>query len=183
MDERPDAAPGQERTFILQEKLLSIGGDLWIEDAAGNHAFEVDGQAFAIRRTLYLLDLDRRPIYEINASLMHIHRTFEIKRGEQIVATVQQALMALFGDRFKVVFADGSELAIRGDIWDHEFSASRQGEEVFAASRRWFSLHGAYAIRVAPDFDVPLALAIAIALEQMELEERRKRQSGFGFGG
>ena len=175
MDQSSTAPSGPERVFILQEKLLSIGGDLWIEDSAGNHAFEVDGQAFTIRRTLRLLDLQGRELYEINASLMHVHRTFEIKRGEDVVATIQKAFMTFFGDRFTVTFADGSELAIGGDIWDHEFSVTRNGEEVLAASRRWFSLHGAHAIRVAPDFDVALALSLAIALEQMEIEEHQNR--------
>jgi len=167
-----------EQTYVLQEKLLSLSGDLWIEDTAGNHAFEVDGKAFTIRRTLELLDLQGRPLYEINASLMHVHRTFEIKRGEQVVATIQQALMTFFGNRFKVVFADGSELEIQGNIWDHEFQATAGGRQVMAASRRWLSLHDAYAVRIEPGFDVALALSIAIALEQME-KEARERRSGF----
>ena len=174
MDQQPPAGPPQEHVFVLQEKLLSIGGDLWIEDPSGNHVYEIDGQAFALRRTLHLLDLEGRELYEVNASLMHVRRTFEIKRGEAIVATIEQALMTFFGDRFKVVFEDGSELQISGDIWDHEFEASVNGRPVIAASRRWFSMHGAYAVRVAPEFDVPLALAIAIALEQMEIEERHR---------
>ena len=161
-----------EQTYILQEKLLSLSGDLWIEDAAHNRAFEVDGKAFTIRRTLFLLDLNGQPIYQINASLMHLRRTFEIKRGETVVATIQKALMTFLRDKFKVIFADGSEMAISGNIWDHEFRATRNGQEVMAASRKWLSLRGAYAIRIAPGFDVPLALAIAIALEQMEIEER-----------
>jgi uncharacterized protein YxjI len=168
----PQGQTPPEQMYVLQEKLLSLSGDLWIQDAAGNRAFEVDGKAFTIRRTLILLDLSGQPLYQINASLMHIRSTFEIKRGDVVVATVQKALMTFLRDKFKVVFADRSELRISGNIWDHEFRATMNDREVMTASRRWLSLRGAYAIRVAPGFDAPLALAIAIALEQMEIEER-----------
>ena len=67
------------QTFVLNQKLMSIGGDLWIDDAEGNHAFEVDGKALALRRTLVLLDQAGSPLYEINQSLAHLHHTFEIK--------------------------------------------------------------------------------------------------------
>jgi uncharacterized protein YxjI len=50
------------QTFVLNQTLMSIGGDLWIDDADGNHAFEVDGKALAIRRTLVLQDPAGNPL-------------------------------------------------------------------------------------------------------------------------
>ena len=85
------------QTFVLNQKLMSISGDLWIDDADGNHAFEVDGKALALRRTLVLLDQTGQPLYEINQSLAHLHHTFEIKRGDEVVATVQKALLNILG--------------------------------------------------------------------------------------
>ena len=51
------------RTFALNQSLFSLGGDLWIEDEAGNHAFEVDGKAFTLRRTLELRDTAGTTLY------------------------------------------------------------------------------------------------------------------------
>jgi uncharacterized protein YxjI len=159
------------QTYALNQKLMSIGGDLWIDDASGNHAFEVDGKAFTLRRTLMLEDPAGNPLYEINQSLAHLHTTFEIKRGDQVVATVQKALINLLGDHFTINMANGDQLTVTGDWISREFHVTRAGSDVILASRSLLSLHGGYGIQVAPGFDVPLAMGIVIALEQIELQE------------
>ena len=73
--------PTAGHTYVLNQKLMSLSGDLWIEDEQGNNAFQVDGKAFSLRRTLILEDASGNPLYAINKSLAHLHRTFEIKQG------------------------------------------------------------------------------------------------------
>lgn len=159
------------QTFVLNQQLISLGGDLWIDDASGNHAFLVDGKALAIRRTLVLEDLAGTPLYEVNQSLAHLHKTFEVKRGDQVVATIQRALVNIMGDHFTIAMADGEQLSVTGDWIAREFHVTRSGADVILASRRLLSVHGAYGVQIAPGFEAPLALAIVVALEQMELEE------------
>jgi len=161
------------QTFVLNQKLVSIGGDLWIEDANGNHAFEVDGKVLSIRRSLILRDTAGNELYEINKSLAHVHTTFEIKRGDQIVATIQKALMALFGEHFTITAANGEQLKVTGDWIAREFHIQQNGADVIFASRNLLTIHGSYGVQIAPGFDVPLGLSIVIALEQIELEEGR----------
>ena len=40
----------------MQEKLLSIGDDYWIDDEDENHAFRVNGKAMRVRQTFILED-------------------------------------------------------------------------------------------------------------------------------
>ena len=160
--------------FVLNQSLFSLGGDLWIEDAAGARAYEVKGKAFSLRRSLDLRDPAGTTLYTISRALAHVRRTFEIKRNGEIVATIEEALVRLLGDRFKVVLVQGPELAVAGDWINREFHVTRNGADVIVASRNLVSLHGGYGIQVAPDFEVALALAIVVALEQMELEEGRR---------
>jgi len=168
--------------YVLNQKLMSLSGDLWIEDAQGNNAFEVDGKAFTLRRTLLLLDLQGNQLYAIGQSLAHLHRTFEIKQGETIVATIQEALLNFLGDHFTITLADGSELAVQGNWVDREFHVSRAGADVIVASRKWLTVHDAYGVQIAPGFETPLALAIVVALEQMELQGR-EHNAAPGIGG
>ena len=49
---------GSARRYQLRQKMLSIGDDSWIENAAGEHAFKVNGKALRVRKTLVLEDLD-----------------------------------------------------------------------------------------------------------------------------
>jgi uncharacterized protein YxjI len=162
------------QTFVLNQKLMSIGGDLWIDDAAGNHAFGVDGKAFALRRTLVLQDPTGNPLYGINQSLAHVHQTFEIKQGETLVATVQKALLNILGDHFTIDLAAGDQLLVTGDWISREFHVTRGGSDVIFASRRLLAIRDCYGVQIAPGFDVPLALAIVISLEQMELQDHHR---------
>jgi uncharacterized protein YxjI len=160
-------------TFVLNQTLTSITGDLTIDDERGNRVFEVDGKAFSLRRRHQLLDASGDEVYEIAQALANINRTFEISHDGRVVATVQQALLTILGDQFTVTLADGSELEVQGDLISREFRVTLGGNEVIFASRHLVSIRDSYGVRVAPGFDVPLALAIVVALEQMELEKRQ----------
>jgi uncharacterized protein YxjI len=181
----PDATG---RTFVLNQKLISMTGDLWIDDSDGNHAFEVDGKLLALRRSLLLKDTSGRELYEINKSLAHVHMTFEVKQGDKVVATIQKALMSFRGEHFTITAADGGQMKVTGNWMGREFHIQKDGTDVICASRQFFSLHDAYGIQVSPGFDAPLALAIVVALEQIEKEEGREGSPlggllGGGLGG
>lgn len=162
------------KLYALHQALFSFGGDAWIEDDAGNRAFEVDGKAFAIGRTLDLLDPSGALIYTLHQRVLSFRATFDVTRGDEPVATVQKALLAFFGDRFTITLADGGALEASGDFLDHEFVVTRDGATVVEASRAWFSMHDTYGVKVADGFDEPLALAIVIAIEQLERQEDRR---------
>ena len=165
---------GQIQTFVLNEKLISLTGDLWIEDGQGNHAFEVDGKLLSLHGTHVLKDLNGQPLYEISKPLApHVHKTIEIKKDGHVSATVQEAIFHLGGDKFKITLAGGQELTVHGNWSNREFQVKDQaGQQVIDASRMWFSIHGAYGIQIAPGFEVPLGLAICVALERVEAQEQ-----------
>jgi uncharacterized protein YxjI len=112
--------------------------------------------------------------YEINKSLAHVHQTFEVKKGDEVVATIQKALVNLFGDHFTVTLANEDELVVKGDWIAREFHISRAGSDLIFASRRLLSIRDSYGVQIAPDFEVPLALAIVVALEQIQLEDNHQ---------
>lgn len=171
--------PADGPIYSLQQNLVSLSGDAWIEDSDGNRAFEVDGKAFHLRRTVLLNDPQGNELFHISKALMHVRRTYEIKRGDAIVATIQGALVNFLGDSFSVEFADGDELKVKGDIIDREFRISRGDDEVIHVSRHLISLHDTYGAQIAKTFDPALAMAIVVTLEEMESEERNEKAAAF----
>jgi len=165
---------GQIQTFVLNQKLISLTGDLWIEDGGGNHAFEVDGKLLSMHGTHVLKDLNGQPLYEISKPLApHVHKTIEIKKDGHVAATVQEAIFHLGGDKFKITLAGGQELTVHGNWSNRVFQVKDQaGSLVIDASRMWFSIHDAYGIQITPGFEVPLGLAICVALERVEAQEQ-----------
>lgn len=173
---------------MLNQKLISMTGDLWIDNSNGNHAFEIDGKFLALRRSLLLKDTSGQELYEINKSLAHVHTTFEVKQGDKVVATIQKALMSMFGEHFTITAADGGQMRVTGDWMNREFHIQKDGADVIVASRQFFTIHDAYGILVSPDYDAPLALAIVVALEQIEKEDGHESSPlggilGGGLGG
>ncbi|MFI5042743.1 MAG: LURP-one-related/scramblase family protein [Acidimicrobiales bacterium] len=173
--ESPDEVPAEQlQTYVLNQKLVSLTGDSWIEDIHGNHAFDVDGQLLSLRGTHVLKDLGGQALYEISKPLApHLHKTIEIRKAGQTVATVQEALFNLGGDKFTITVAAGQVLTVRGDWMNREFQVTDpSGQVVITASRAWFTIHDAYGIQITAGFDVPLGLAIAVALERVEAQEQ-----------
>ncbi len=158
------------RTFVLKQKIASMSGDAWIEDEAGQHAYEVDGRAFHLRRTIKLNDVAGNEVYHISRSLAHLRQTFEIKRDDKIVATIQQGLFSI-GDKFTIKLADGGELKAKGDIIDHDFEVRQGNDVVIRGSHALVSAHDTYGVQVMPGFSPDLAMALMIALEQMETND------------
>jgi uncharacterized protein YxjI len=179
---------GLAQTFVLNQKLISITGDSWIEDGRGNHAFAVDGKLLSLHGTHVLKDLNGQPLYEISKPLApHVHKTMEIKKNGQVSATVQEAIFHLGGDKFKITLAGGQELTVHGNWSNREFQIKDgAGQQVIDASRMWFSIHDGYGIQIAPGFEVPLGLAICVALERVEAQEQGEQSpaqnllGGFG---
>jgi uncharacterized protein YxjI len=166
--------PGQSLIYVLNQKLISLTGDLWIEDGQGNHAYEVDGQLLSLRGTHVLKDLSGEALYEISKPLApHVHKTITISKGGSTVATVQEAILHLGGDKFQISVVGGLELTIHGDWMNREFQVKDQaGRVAIVVSRAWFSIHDGYGIQITQGFEVPLALAIVIALERVEVQEQ-----------
>ncbi len=158
-------------TFVLKQKIASMSGDAWIEDESGRHVYEVDGRAFHVRRTIKLNDTAGKELFHISQSLAHLHRTFEIKRGDDIVATLKQGLLSI-GDKFTIKLAEGGELKAKGDIIDYDFEVRRGNDVVIHASHALVSAHDTYGVQVMPGFPPDLAMAIMIALEQMVAQDR-----------
>jgi uncharacterized protein YxjI len=168
------APDGQTLIYVLNQKLLSLTGDLWIEDGQGNHTFEVDGKLLSLRGTHVLKDLGGQALYEISKPLApHVHKTIDISKGGQSAATVQEAIFHLGGDKFKISLSGGLELTVHGDWMNREFQVKDlTGRVAIVVSRAWFSIHDGYGIQITPGFEVPLALAIVIALERVEAQEQ-----------
>jgi uncharacterized protein YxjI len=61
----------------------------------------------------------------------------------------------------------GSDLDVKGNIVDHEYTIERGHDRVAEVSKRWFRVRDTYGIEIAPGQDVPLVLAVAVCVDRM----------------
>ena len=153
--------------YRMQEKLVAIGDDFWIENEAGQRAFKVNGKAIRIRDTLVLETPNGEELFSIQAKMLHVRDTMNIERGGRKVASVKKALVSPLRDRFSIDVEDGDDLEAKGNIVDHEYKIERNGDQVAEVSRKWFRVRDSYGVEIAPGQDDALLLAVTVCIDQM----------------
>ncbi len=160
-----DDGPGGKR-FQMQEKLMSIGDDSWIEDDQGDRVYKVDGKALRVRDTFILKDRDGNEVASIQEKKLRARDTMEIERGGRTVATIHKALVGI-RDRFDIDIEDGEDLSARGNVVDHEYEIKRDGEVITTVSKKWLRVRDTYGVEIREGEDEPLLLALTVAIDKM----------------
>lgn len=157
------------RRYQMREKLIDLGDDFWVETADGHRAFKVDGKALRLRKTLNLEDLQGHVLCRIQGRPLRLRKTMAIERDGKTIATVRKALVHVLHDRYSIDLVAGADMEAHGNIFDHEYKISQDGQQVAEVSRKWLRVRGTYSVEVAPGQDDTLILAIAVCLDQMSM--------------
>lgn len=151
--------------FKMQEKLLSIGNDFWIEDEEGERAYKVDGKAIRFRETFVLEDAAGQEVARIKEKKLAIRDTMTIEVGGR-EAKVRKRMIGI-RDRYLVEFDDGEELKAKGNFVDHEYEIECDGDTVATISKKWFRVRDTYGVEIRSDQDVALILAVTVCVDDM----------------
>ncbi|WP_225849800.1 LURP-one-related/scramblase family protein [Streptomyces sp. HPF1205] len=164
--------------FVVREKMFAIGDDYWIEDEHGDRAFYVDGKVLRLRDTLELQDPGGAVVAVIHKKLLSLRDAMTVERDGQVLVTVKKKRLALLREVYRAELASGEELEVRGDLIGKEYDIEYEGDRLARISRRWFSLHDAYAIDVErPDADAALLIAIAVCVDRL-VEKEHEEEHG-----
>lgn len=153
--------------YKMRQRLLALGEDFTIEDEHGNPVYNVDGKLLRIRETFVIEDLSGNEIATIREKKLALRNSMNILRGGETIATIRKAWFSPFRTTFEVEVYGLGDLAVEGDILDHEYTISHSGGVVAAISKQWFSFSDTYGIEVAPGEDNGLMLAIVVAIDEM----------------
>jgi uncharacterized protein YxjI len=157
----------------MREDLISIGDDFWIENENGQRVFRVDGKVLRISKTYVFLDMAGNTLCRIKEQLLTIRDKMEIEDAEgRQMAVVMKALISPLRDRWMVKVANGPDLDVQGDIFDHEYDVKQGHHKIAEVSKKWFRLTDTYGVEVAEGQNDILILAIAVAMDAMTHERR-----------
>jgi uncharacterized protein YxjI len=156
---------GDARQYQMQEKLLSIGDDYWIEDNSGQRVFKVDGKAARLRETFVLEDTSGNEVAKIQERKLSVRDTMKIEMGD-MSATVHKAVVGI-RDRYKIDVNGGSDLKAKGNVVDHEYELERDGDTVATISKRWFRARDTYGVEIKEGQNDVLILAITVCMDSM----------------
>jgi len=167
-DERRDERRGGANRYTMRQKLVSIGDDFWIQNSSGERVFKVDGKALRVRSTLVFEDARGRELARIQERMLRVRDTMEIEgpNGET-VASVKKALITPLRERWTVQVRGGPDLAVQGNILDHEYTIGEGRDTVAEVSKKWLRVADTYGVEIGPGQDDVLVLAVTAAIDMM----------------
>jgi uncharacterized protein YxjI len=149
----------------MQEKLISVGDDYWVEDDGGNRAYKVDGKALRVRDTWILKDTSDNDVATIRERKLSVRDAMTIEIGDR-KAVVKRALVGI-RDRFHVEVDGGPDLKAHGNVVDHEYEIEGPDGTIAQVSKKWFRVRDTYGVEVEPGADPVLALAVTVAIDAL----------------
>jgi uncharacterized protein YxjI len=149
----------------MRQKLLSWGNDFTIKDEAGNDAFFVDGKALSFGNKLSFQDMSGNELVYIEQRLLNWSPTYELWRGDKMLAEVKRELFSFIHHRFTVDVPGPDDLEAEGDFLDHEYTLTRGDRAVATVSKKWFSWVDTYGIDILDGEDAVLILATAVVID------------------
>lgn len=161
---RHEDGPGVVR-YRMQEKMVAIGDDSWIDDESGNHVYKANGKAARVRDTFVLEDASGHHVAKIKERTLSVRDKMTIDLDGRS-ATVKKALVGL-RDRFHVEVDGAPDIKVHGNIVDHEYEIEQDGDTIATVSKRWFRVRDTYGIEIRSGADVPLILSVCIAVDDM----------------
>ena len=153
--------------YVMKQKLFCRGDDFRIKNEAGNDVFFVDGKVFTLGNKLSFQDLNGNELAFIRQKLLSWGPTYEITRGDELLAVVKKQLFTFFRCAFTVDVPGPDDLEAQGSFLDMEYSFTRGGRTVAEVSKRWFAWNDTYGVDIASGEDDVLILASTVVIDMI----------------
>jgi uncharacterized protein YxjI len=151
--------------YIMKKNLFTVGDRFAICDENGDEAFFVNGEVFSVGNKLSFQDPRGNELIYISEKLLSWGPTYELYRGEEHVATIKKEMFTFFRCIFDIHIDDRGDLEAEGDLSDHEYTVTCDGEPVAQISKQWFSISDSYGVDIADSEDPVLILASTVVID------------------
>ena len=157
---------GSATRYRMREKLVSFGNDFWIENEQGARTFKVDGKMLRVRDTLIFEDMQGNELCRLQQRLLTVRDTMAVEGPNgQRLAMVKKALISPLRDRWVVKVGDGPDLAVQGNILNHEYTIGEGSNKIAEVSKKWFRIADTYGVMIEPGQNDVLILAVTVAID------------------
>lgn len=161
--------------YVMRQKLLSLADNFTIKNEQEQDVFLVKGKVFSFGDKLSFQDLAGNELVFIDQRLLNWSPTYELWKGDKLLAVVKRELFSFIHHRFTVDVPGPNDLEAEGDFLDHEYTISRGGSVVATVSKRWFSWADTYGIEIADGEDDVLVLATAVVVDMVCHDHNKRR--------
>ena len=164
----PQSPAGVNR-YIMRQRMVALGQDFHINNAAGQPAFKIDGKVRLVKESLKFRDMQGNLLYKLDEKVLRIRESFNILKPDgQVAARVHNAIFDPLRERFTIEIPGGEDMMTMGKVIWAQYDVLRNGQPVAKISKQ-FSWIGRdqYVVDVLPGEDDCLILAITVVIDMM----------------
>lgn len=151
--------------YVMRQKFFALGQDYTIVDDSGREHFQVTSKLLSFGHSLVMRSLIGRDTLAIRQRVLSFGPTYEILRGDDVIAIVRKEIFTFLSCRFEVDVPGPDDLTASGDLLDKEYVFERHGRAVAAVSKQWFSWTDTYGVETTAGEDDALILASAVVID------------------
>ena len=169
---QPNAAaqtPAGVNRYIMRQRMVALGQDFNINNAAGQPCFKIDGKVRLVKESLKFRDMQGNLLYKLDEKVVRIRDSYDIlNANDQVVAKVHNAIFDPLRERFTIELASGETMTTTGKVMWAQYDIERGGRQVAKISKQ-FSWIGRdqYVVDVLQGEDDCLILAITVVIDMM----------------
>ncbi len=151
--------------YRMKRKWFSLGDDFVIQDEKGREVYRIDGEAFSYGEKLSFLNKQKQEMAFISQKMLDWGPTYEIYHGDDLQAVVRNDLFTFGRCKFTVDTPWPDDLHAEGNLTDHEYTFTREGQPVGRVSKSYFGPADSYGVEVGRGEDEILLLASAVVID------------------
>ncbi len=169
---QPGAAPATPvgiNRYVMRQRMIALGQDFVINNAAGQPVFKIHGKVRLIKEALTFSDMQGNVLYKLDERVIRIRESFDIlKPNGQLAAKVHNAIIDPLRERFTIEIPGGQNMTTLGKVIWAQYDILRNHQQVAKISKQ-FSWIGRdqYVVDVFQGEDDCLILAITVVIDMM----------------
>jgi uncharacterized protein YxjI len=169
---QPTAAPqspGGVNRYIMRQRIFALGQDFYINNAAGQPMFKIDGKVRLVKESLNFRDMQGNLLYQLDERVIRIRESFDILYPSgKLAAKVHNAIIDPLRERFTIEIPGRENMTTMGKVIWAQYDILRNQRQVAKISKQ-FSWIGRdqYVVDVLHGEDDCLILAITVVIDMM----------------
>ena len=164
----PETPEGLNR-YIMRQRLVALGQDFTINNAAGQPVYKIHGKVRLIKESLKFSDMQGNVLYQLDEKVLRIRDSFDILRPDgKVAAKVTSPVFDPLREKFMIEIPGGENMITVGKVVWAQYDITRAGQPAARISKQ-FSWIGRdqYVVDVLPGQDDCLILAITVVIDMM----------------
>ncbi|WP_010288828.1 LURP-one-related/scramblase family protein [Kurthia massiliensis] len=153
--------------LYMKQNLFSLSGKFTVKDMSEKDVYFVEGSFLKIPKTFTILNASREEVAHITKKVLSLLPKFHVDVNGKEVLTIKKEF-SMFKSRYTIVDTD---IEMRGNWWDMDFTVFYQGEQVGEVHKKWLSWGDSYEISIhEPSFEI-MIIALVVAIDCVKSDD------------